>query len=157
MTLQINFIDTNVLVEILDVPGMNGNAARYLREFKERFAAGEKFVLPVATLIETGNHISQATGDRRAAAKRFDDLLRSALAGRDPFVLRELLWDATFLNQVLAGDSTGDDFVELAGSGRFGVGDVSILVERDLFVSQSNYDRSQVRIWTADAELGAYA
>ncbi len=157
MAFQVNFIDTNVLVEILEVPGMCAHAARYQGEFKERFGSGEKFVLPVATIVETGNHISQANGDRYAVAKRFSDLLRSALSGRDPFVVRELRWDGPFVEQLLAGNSTGEDFVQLAGAGRFGAGDFSILVERDLYVAQTNYRREQVRIWTAEAELGAYA
>lgn len=160
MTARIAFIDTGVLVEILAVPGLSAEPDAFKRELRERFAAGQKFVLPVATIIETGNHINQVKGanaDRHAAAKRFDDLLRSAIAGRDPFVARELVWDAALLTEILAGDSTGSTFVEQAAAGHFGTGDLSILVERDRFVEQSVYSRADVEIWTNEELLGAYA
>lgn len=159
MTARIAFIDTGVLVEVLDVPGLSARPDAYARELRERFAAGQKFVLPVATIIETGNHINQVRGenaDRHAAAKRFDDLLRSAIAGRDPFVARELVWDADLLTQILAGDSTGATFVEQAAAARFGTGDLSILVERDRFVAESHFTRAEVEIWTNEALLAVY-
>lgn len=157
MTFQINLVDTGVLLELLEVPGKAAHAARYQAEFKQRYAEGQKFILPIATIIETGNHICQAGGDRAAAAKRFHDIVTSAVNGVDPFVAHEVAWDAAFITALLAGDSTGEDFVKLAGDGRFGGGDVSILVERDRYLQASNFSADQVRIWTTEELLGAYA
>jgi len=157
MTAPIAFIDTSVLCEILRVPMMFSDHERYLAEFQERRATGQRFVLPVATIIETGNHISQVNGDRYAAAQRFEDVVRLALSGGGPFVTLELEWDNAFMTKVLEDNITGQRFVDLAAAGTFGTGDLSILVQRDRFVQRSSFARNQVEIWTAEATMGAYA
>lgn len=77
---MITFIDTSVLCELVAVPGKSSDPGTHLAELDERFAAGERFVIPVTAVIETGNHIAQAkTGDRRAAARRLVELLLEAV------------------------------------------------------------------------------
>lgn len=50
----VQFIDTSVLLEFLDVPGHNGRHAEITAEMERRIAHNVTFVLPVTTIIETG-------------------------------------------------------------------------------------------------------
>jgi hypothetical protein len=149
-------VDTSILCEILDVPGKASQHTTLQAEFRRRVTAGDRFVIPVTAIIETGNHICNVKqGDRRGAAERFHMLLTDVRNGKVPFRLNEVELDAHFLQRLLDGDSTNETLVDLIGNGRFGAGDISILVERDLLRSRSSLP--DVRIWTADAELQAYA
>lgn len=153
---RVSFIDTSVLCELLQVPGKCAGSAAALDELKARVAGGERFIIPVTTVIETGNHIAQATGDRRAAAKRFDDLLMSATRG-NPFATHAITWDESLLEDLLGGATTGRRFVDLAGNGEMGGGDVAILVERDRYVAASSFTAAEVGVWTLEATLSSYA
>jgi predicted nucleic acid-binding protein len=152
---RVSFIDTSILCEFLDLPGRNTRHASVRAEFNHRYANGEQFVIPVTAVIETGNYIEQCSGDRRAAAKRFCDLLDAIIDERAPLLLHEMEWGSSMLRSFIDGDSTGSSFVDLAGAGRLGGGDVAILVERDHFRSRNPV--GAVVIWTFDAELEALA
>jgi hypothetical protein len=62
-------------------------------------------------------------------------------------------WGSSKLRSFVDGDSTESSFVDLAGAGRLGGGDVAILVERDHFRSRNPV--GAVAIWTFDAKLEA--
>jgi hypothetical protein len=152
------FVDTSVLCELVAVPGKSQRSEEVRAELRQRASAGEQFVLPVTAVIETGNHIAQArTGDRHAAAGRFVALLQAVLAGDRSFRLHQFSWDAAFLQALCDGDSSGATFMQWAGTGQMGGGDIGILVERDRFVERSSLSRAEVGIWTLEAVLGAYA
>ena len=59
-------IDTSVLCEMLQVPGKSNPArgAEVRAEIDRRWRDGERFVIPITAVIETGNHIAQADGNR---------------------------------------------------------------------------------------------
>lgn len=118
----------------------------------------ERFVIPITAVVETGNHIARAkVGDRRAAARRLIELLLEAVRGDGRFELHEVAWDEAFIVALAGGDTTGQSFIDLAGNGLMGGGDVAILVERDRYVATSGYRRDGVGIWTLEAVLGSYA
>jgi hypothetical protein len=151
----VTFIDTSVLCELLRVPGKCQQHDMVRDEFQRRIEQGERFVIPITAVIETGNHIAQATGDRRAAAERFCRLLATAASGEAPYVMNQEAWDEQFLKELSAGNETGQLFTDLAGNGQMGAGDVAILVERDRYRERSAY--ATVGIWTLEKVLSAYA
>lgn len=67
---KVLIIDTSMLVVYLQVPGMDScgpdadrwNYLRVKQKIDVEIAAGTKLILPLATIIETGNHIAQAGG-----------------------------------------------------------------------------------------------
>lgn len=152
---HVTFVDTSVLCEILGVPGKNQRHEAVRAEFASREQAGVKFVIPITAVIETGNHIAQAEGDRRGAAERFVALIRIACESDAPFVVNTAQWDGEFLRELCGGNATGQSFVDLAGNRQLGAGDVAILVERDRFRSSGSFEK--VDIWTLDEELSSYA
>ncbi|OQX00687.1 MAG: hypothetical protein BWK73_47865, partial [Thiothrix lacustris] len=85
------------------------------------------FVLPVATLIETGNHIAQVAGDRFSLATKLADYLRLAADACSPWAafteqadlwqadnLRALSenWPALAAQNLSIGDATIKDVAE---------------------------------------------
>ncbi len=153
MAAKITFIDTSVLCELLEVPGMCSQHDDIRVEFELRDEDGQQFVIPITAVIETGNHIAQANGDRRAAAERFVRFLAAAGSNQAPFTVHLLSWDDKFLEELCAGNATGQQFIDLA-SAKVGAGDVAILVERDRFKRDSAY--TDVQVWTLDQALAAY-
>lgn len=80
-------IDTSIFVEILNVPMKAQRHIETLQQLEQRIQAGESLFLPMATILETGNHIGQNGdgGTRRSCAERFIQQVDAALAGRSPF------------------------------------------------------------------------
>ncbi|GCL54629.1 hypothetical protein NIES3806_19720 [Microcystis aeruginosa NIES-3806] len=80
-------IDTSIFLEILNVPHKASQSELIFQELKEKIEAGESLFLPMATILETGNHIAQ-NGDgnqRRICAEKFVNQVTQALEGESPF------------------------------------------------------------------------
>jgi hypothetical protein len=154
---RVTFIDTSVLCELLAVPGKSQQSQAVREELDSRVKRGERFVIPVTAVIETGNHITQAQGDRYAAAERLCTLIYSIIGGDQSFLLHEFFWDGAFLKDVCGGDATGRDLGQWAAASGMGAGDIAILVERDRFVARSAFPKEEVTIWTLEAIMAAYA
>jgi len=152
----VDFLDTSVFVEILDVPHMNGHRSQILAEMDTRLKARVRFVLPTATVVETGNHVFQIKDGtaRRQCAVKFMSMLRKTANGEAPWVLHERTWDGPFLAALCDGGSTGMDLSEHAVRQQLGTGDLSIVAERDLYASRT---QAKVRIWTLEATMGTWA
>ncbi|SHJ89631.1 hypothetical protein SAMN02745244_03526, partial [Tessaracoccus bendigoensis DSM 12906] len=148
------FIDTSVLLEFLDVPGHNGQHAEITAEMERRIAHNVTFVLPVTTIIETGNHIAQCSGDRRGAAKRFVRALELARTAEPPWIVRDVAWNGEFLERFVEGASTGSDLLTHLSNKTLGSGDVAILVEREQFKKGI---AATVEIWTLDQKLRSFS
>lgn len=133
------FIDTSVLLNLLKVPGRCQQAEQCKAEFEELRTQGVNFVLPITSLIETGNWIQQCDGDRRAAAERFARAVEAAKGSHPPWVIRDVSWDVHFLDALLAGDSTGMSMVDHFAAKGLGAGDIAILVERDQFLAETAF------------------
>lgn len=154
--MHVQFIDTSVLCHLLEVPGRSskGEAAEIQRVFRERFDAGVRFVLPITTVVETGNFIAQCGEDRRSAAQRFHLALAAAASDSPPWLIHDVAWNADFVNDLLAGNGTGVTLIEHFTAKSLGAGDLTILVERDRYAARRSFDT--VEIWTTDGALSAY-
>lgn len=157
MSKRVLIIDTSVLCCWLKVPGKDEagpledrwNYDRIDHLLEEEEKKGSTFVLPMATLIETGNHIAQATDNNRyQRASRLADHLRNATDEQSPwaaFTDQSSLWQPEQL-RVLA-----DSWPALAAGGT-SIGDATI---KDV---AEHYARAgySVEILTGDAGLKAY-
>ena len=76
-------IDTSIFLEILDVPRKATRSEQVIQELKGKIENDEILFLPMATILETGNHIAQnGDGDqRRACALKFVSLVQNAMDG----------------------------------------------------------------------------
>lgn len=147
-------IDTSVFCALLKVPNLAEQHGPVRGEIRTREQAGERLLLPFATILETGNHIAQ-NGDgrqRRAAAERFVEAVRASLDGRAPWVPTQLPEGPVILKWL-------DVFPDYAGSSDphgkgIGLGDVSIVEEwkRQCLLNPAR----RVLIWSFDQHLSCY-
>ena len=77
-------VDTSVLLNVLDVPGLNQRRATVLARFGELVNAAANLLLPMGAVFETGNHIAQLPDgrQRRRYAEMYRDRVQEAAVGR---------------------------------------------------------------------------
>lgn len=149
MSGTIVFIDTSVLCNLLRVHGKDQRSDEIAREMGKRVREGQVFVLPVTAVIETGNHIAQASGYRYEAASRLADYLRLIVQQKAPWVLHEMEWDIPFLHRFLEGAGSGSDWPALAARG-VGAGDLCIAAEVQRYRDRVG---DHVSVWSLDDDL----
>jgi len=141
-------LDTSVFVEILNIPSMSNKHDEILSCLEQKIIETEDIFLPMATILETGNHISK-NGDgnlRRKCAGLFVDHVKKALNGETPFK------PISFLNtEELIQWLT--DFPDVAMQG-LGLGDLSIIHDWRRLCRQNPSRR--VYIWSLDQHLSSY-
>ncbi len=114
---DIVIVDTSVLLNVLDVPAFNQDRAAVFAQFRELLDSGASFLLPMAAIFETGDHIADLRDGRlrRRHAEVFRDRIREALKGDAPWVpirfpdeaqLAE--WLETFPDSAMAGLGMSD-------------------------------------------------
>lgn len=156
---EVIFVDTSVLLNLLNVPGKNADHNDLVSELKRLALAGATLVIPIAAVIEVGNHIAQLSKGhhRRECSKRFAGFLRDSLDRKAPWIVTGVSWDETYLRRLVDGHGTRPSLVNLC-SAKVGSGDASILHELDRYRERSDLPSAlPVRLWTLDAQLSSYA
>lgn len=74
--MNVRFIDTSVMMNLLEVPGRCADSQMIKDEFRQIIDNKEVLILPIATIIETGNHIAHISNgnSRRTIASKFGEL-----------------------------------------------------------------------------------
>lgn len=145
---SICILDTSVFCNLLNVPDKAQRRVETVKLFEQNIKRRYTFLLPMATIYETGNHIAQ-NGDgrvRRARAQMFVEQVQAAFAGKapwtpTPFDTHEEFarWLAAFPEQAMRGS---------------GIGDLSII---KVFERQCElHPRRHVFIWSYDGHLSGY-
>jgi hypothetical protein len=148
-------IDTSILCVWLEVPGKETcgsendqwNKQRVEDKIQQEIQAGATLVLPLATIIETGNHIAQVS-QNYGKAKALAKIMADAADENTPwaaFIEQSTLWDAEGLKQLstqwLARVAKGDS-----------IGDVTITTVANYYAEKG----FSVEILTGDSGLKAY-
>lgn len=156
MSRRVLILDTSVLCCWLRVPGKEEagpvddrwNHARIDKLLNEERENHSTFVLPIATLIETGNHIAQAPAQRFECASSLATYLREAAEAQSPwaaFTDQSSLWQADNL-RLLA-----ETWPRLA-SGGLSIGDATIKDVAEYYAKAGYY----VEILSGDEGLKSY-
>lgn len=154
---KVLIFDTSVLCCWLQVPTKDTcgpendqwDHSRIEKLVQSERQAGSTFVLPVASIIETGNHIAQINGDRYTVAKALADKMKDAAEKVTPWAAfsdQSNLWTTEKLN-VLA-----EEWPQLATQG-LGIGDATIKDVADYYASIGSF---AVEILTGDQGLKAH-
>ncbi|MCB1825842.1 MAG: hypothetical protein KDJ54_15170 [Candidatus Competibacteraceae bacterium] len=149
-------LDTSILCVWLRVPGKESCGHESDKWDKQRVderiesAIKEKvtFVLPLATIIETGNHISQAAYSRKERAEALADLMNKSADQTSPwaaFSEQSILWTPDKLKKL------AEDWPNLAVQ-KLSLGDATIKDVAEYY-AQAGYT---VEIFTGDRGLKAY-
>ena len=145
--MSICILDTSILLEILNIPNKSTQHEQILDEFRIKSEGRESFFLPMATIIETGNHIAQnGNGDiRRRKATKFVEFIKKALTGETPFTVIQFpkkedmtIWIEQFPDSAMR---------------RMGLGDLSIV--QDLKTMRRKNKNRHVYIWSLDQHLSS--
>ena len=154
-TRKVTFIDTSVFCNLLPVPGRDQDRSQVLKELLPR-QASDTLILPVTTIIETGNLIAQLASAnlRRSTAARLVETLRLIRDGRAPWALHEFAWDQTVIEDLIDGCGTGRA-LHIHAESKVGVGDLAILAEMRSYARRVQY--VTVDVWTLDTNLGTLA
>lgn len=152
---KVYFIDTSVFCNLLPVPGMDQDRDQIVEELKVKVKEAT-LILPVTTIIETGNHIATKVstgGERRAAAARFVDVLRLVSEGKAPWTLHQFTWNREVLLDLIDGAGSGKH-LHVHAEEKVGAGDLAILAEMRAY--KTRVQTADVGVWSLDAALSAY-
>jgi hypothetical protein len=154
---KVLLIDTSLLCVLLQVPGKEtaGNNQWNFELVDKKIQAeinqGTTLVLPLATVIETGNHIAQAkknTTNKYPTAEKFAKIITDAADETSPWAAfrdQIVLWEAEqlkelasqFPNQAIQETSMGDASIVILGWHYHHKGyDVEFLTDDDKLKSQ---------------------
>ena len=139
----VHFVDTSVLVELLDIPNRNTHHDEVKAEYEELARNGDAFILPISVLVETGNHIAHSPSLRYELGEKFKNLILS----KNQF---EVL--PTISNEAL--ETILSDFPTYASAGT-GFGDRSIVAQFEEYW-QTKQPIGHIRIWSLDDHLASY-
>lgn len=152
--MSICLIDTTIFCEVLEVPRMCSEPrGAFLATLKRKIEDGETLLLPMATILETGNHIGQ-NGDgqkRREAAQRFADMVTKAIEGKIPFTPTPF-FDAEALSAWLSEFPDWATRNDAKGKGG-GLGDSSI--RKEWSRQRELHPNRRVYVWSNDIHLSA--
>jgi len=154
---KLRIIDTSVFCVWLRVPGFDHcgpthdfwDFDRIERELTQAEKEGEQFVLPLAVIIETGNHIAQSAGNRYQVAERFVDCIRKTTNNESPWVFfgdQTPFWEPQKLVELTS------EWIQFVTSGS-SFGDISIKKVAEYYAKTGNLE---VLIFTGDAGLNAF-
>jgi hypothetical protein len=140
---------------MLDVPNRNQERAAVMKTYQEYVDLKFTFLLPIATIIETGNHIAQ-NGDgriRRNTAQLFVEQVTASFKGDIPWI------PTSFINQEETQWLT--EFPHLASQNKAprklegtSFGDFTIIEEFKQICLRC--PMSEVFIWSLDSDLKNY-
>lgn len=148
--MRIHFIDTSILVNILDIPGMNQDRETVLNEYQELKVNRNTFILPLATIIETGNHIAHIDDGniRRKKGIEFAEMLHKIANDESPWKFFE---DEVTREEIAVIANRLPDSVIYES----GVGDLSIIAAYEKY--KNNIPAiGYIRIWSMDGHLKNY-
>lgn len=150
--MNVRFIDTSIIMNLLEVPGKCQDKDIIKKEFNAAVKAGDTLILPVSTIIESGNHIAhiQNGNIRREKALQFGEFLEKTANKTAPWTLygTELKKeDLLFIAR---------EFPEKALTLCMGIGDLSIIRFYENF--KNNFPAiGKIMIWSTDAHLKTFS
>lgn len=152
---KILIIDTSIMCVWLKVPGMEttGKNSEYTQDIvaqhiEEEKKKGTKLVLPITTIIETGNHIAHANGNKEQSVEDLCSMIISSANGETPWIaidMQHSLWDADNLPVLV------EEWKKTAISEKQSIGDAAIVQIAKRFSSTC-----EVEIFTGDGGLKNY-
>jgi hypothetical protein len=155
-TKNVLIIDTSILCVWLKVPGMDRCGSdndpwdfqRIDKEITAHIDCDFTLVLPLASIIETGNHIAKANHSRRERATSLAEIMRKAADERTPWAAfrdQDELWSPDGLNRL------AQQWPDLAAQ-KLAIGDATIKQVADYYTRMG----LKVQLLTGDEQLKTY-
>lgn len=148
--MNVKFIDTSVMLNLLEVPGRCADVKEIQEQLKKSLADKDILIVPIATIIETGNHIAHINDGniRRKIAGKFGEYLRKTAEEEAPWQFYGVSMNKEEL-LYLAGH------VEEFAIREMGIGDVSIVYAYERYINEMPAI-GNIMIWSTDIHLKGY-
>ena len=149
--MNVRFMDTSIVMNLLEVPHMCADAESVKSEFAKAVAEKETLILPMSTIIESGNHIAHITNGtiQREKALKFQEFLKKTAREEAPW---------TFYGVELTKEDLeflADEFPNRALHMGMGIGDMSIIRFYEKY-KETTPGIGRIMIWSTDAHLAGY-
>ncbi|MEB3189202.1 MAG: hypothetical protein VKL42_02530 [Snowella sp.] len=153
---KVLIFDTDILCVYFQIPNMEDCGPlsdRWTKTRIDQLIAKEEqektiFVLPLAAIIETGNHITQSSGNRYVIAQEFAELMKKVANAKDPwaaFTEQAEFWEPESLKQL------AEEWLKNVTQ-KLSLGDVTIKAIAEYYAKIG----CQVEILTGDQGLKSY-
>jgi hypothetical protein len=149
--MDVRIIDTSILTNILDIPHMNQDRSVVMNELKRlKELDNQILILPLAAIIETGNHIAHISDGniRREKAKLMGAILENTANNNAPWQYFGKELDKEDLLKL------SFEFPDNAMRGT-GLGDLSIIRAYEKY-KESAPGVGTIMIWSLDSHLVGY-
>lgn len=146
--MSICLLDTSVFCNIVQVPGRSQQADEVRAQLKSLTRDRTTFLLPMISILETGNHVGQVSGGsaRREAAIRFVAQVHGALQGRAPWCPTPFLHPDDLRSWLSIFPDSAKQ--------KCGLGDLVIIQEWER--QRAFHPARRVFIWSFDQHLHGY-
>lgn len=148
--MNVRFIDTSIMLNLLEVPGRCAEKEQVKEEWRSILEKKEILIMPVATIIETGNHIAHiADGrSRRSITLKFQEYLRKTAESRAPW---QLYGEGLTIEEIQYLAEHMEEFTR----NQIGIGDMTIIYAYQKYIEEQPAIGT-IMIWSADDHLAAY-
>lgn len=148
--MNVRFIDTSIMLNLLEVPGKCSEKETVKREWIEVLQRKETLIMPIATIIETGNHIAHiADGNvRRTVTLKFKEFLEKTAESKAPWTLYGNGLDKDEIKYLAEHI---DEFTRF----QVGIGDMTIIYAYEKYLKEQPAVGT-IMIWSTDEHLAAY-
>lgn len=153
---EVYFMDTCVLLHILEVPGRSETQKTNLYTEKLiniSLRGNTLIIIPLSVVIETGNHINHISDytKKMDCVNKFMDILNKVKTKEAPWVIYGYDYNEERIEKVI------DKYTSLVVSNT-GMGDVFILEAFETYVEATPKKiLGKVEIWTEDHHLSSYS
>ena len=148
--MNIRFVDTSIMTNILNIPSRNEKREEILRVFDSLDPSVDFLILPVSTIIETGNHIAHIDDGRtrRDVATRFSRILKNIINEVIPWKLYGTKLEVSDIDWIAS------EFPDYSLS-ETGIGDLCIIRQYSIY-KESFPGIGKIMIWSVDNHLSSY-
>ena len=151
VNMNVRFMDTSIVMNLLEVPHMCADAECVKAEFVKAVAENETLILPISTIIESGNHIAHiANGTiRREKTLKFQEFLKKTAREEAPWTF----YGAELTKEDL--EYLDAEFPDRDLQMEMGIGDMSIIRFYEKY-KETTPGIGRIMIWSTDAHLAGY-
>lgn len=149
--MNVRFMDTSIVMNLLEIPNMCADVERVKEEFRRIIENKETLILPLSTIIESGNHTAHINDGaiRRTKAMKFGEFLKKTANSEAPWTL----YGVEITKEDLL--TLAEEFPNRALKEQMGIGDMSIIRFYEKY-KKTIPAIGKIMIWSTDKHLQGY-
>lgn len=148
--MNVRFIDTSIMMNLLGVPGRCSEKEQVMQEWSRVLEDRDNLIMPLATIIETGNHIAHISDGaiRHTITLKFREFMEKTAESKAPWTLYGNGLDKQEIKYI------AEHLEEFTKCG-VGIGDMTIIYAYEKYLKEEPAIGT-IMIWSTDTHLSAY-